>query len=257
MRDVKGRERGDGRGGLCFEVRSEALCITLSRMNSAPQPAPDPPAVLAALATSTVTRMLATTWWVLTGSMAALAYLSAITSDGVMAPLGGAVFLAGLTVVATVARNASAEAQRPGSVRRGSLLRAALLGVVVHGGLLSAVTLFSGSAFVAGLLVVAGGLLVAVTKPTTLVALGLDLENVQTVPQVPTLSTPQIIGELRATADEVRTTGDPARRTELAERRGELIAMLADRDPEALALLLDDSTVHPSRSDGPDGPVPA
>lgn len=226
-------------------------------MSNTAHPVPDGTQVLGILATSTVTRTLTTTWWVLTGGMAALAYLTSITSDGLVAPLGGAIFMAGLTVVAAVARNASAEARRPGSVQRGSLMRAALLGVVVHGGLLSSVTLFSGSSFLAGLLVVAGGLLVAVTKPVTLVALGVDPAPTRPVSSTATLATPQIIGELRATADEVRSTANPARRAELAERRGELIAILADRDPEALALLLDDSSVRPSGSDGPDGPVPA
>lgn len=223
-------------------------------------PAPGP-SLLTALARSRVTRVLTTAWWVGVGMMAALAYLTTMTSDGLVAPLGGAMFMAGLAVVAAVARNASAEAAQPGSVRRGSLLRAAGLGAIAHGGLLAAAVLFQGSAIITGLLVVAGAGLVAVTRPTTLVALGSPMPAEAPAADGERLSTPQIVSELQSTAVEVRTTADPQRRLELAERRGELLAVLAERDPESLMMLvedlgqLDEESVRPSRPEGPDGPA--
>lgn len=224
---------------------------------------------LASVAGSRMTRILVTAWWVIAGFMAAIAYLDSIASDGFLAPAGGAMFLAGACVVATVARNASAEAHRPGSVRRGSLLRAGGFGVVVHGGLLAGVSVFSQSALLAFLLIMVGAILVALTRPTTLSAMGIDEPAVDESARTPTtrgprrapapheMSVPQIVGELRASAAEVRRTTDPARMEALAIRRGDLLDALASRDPQTLAVLLDESSARNQASDGPDGPVPA
>lgn len=224
---------------------------------------------LASVAGSRTTRILATAWWAIAGFMAAIAYLDSFASDGLLAPAGGAMFLAGACVVATVARNASAEAHRPGSVRRGSLLRSGGFGVVVHGALLATVTVFSQSALLAFVLVMSGAILVALTRPTTLAAMGVDESAVEESLRAPAtrkprrapapaeMSVPQIVGELRASAEEVRVTTDPARMEALAIRRGDLLDALAERDPQTLAVLLDESSAHNQASDGPDGPVPA
>lgn len=232
-------------------------------MDDAAPTTPPGPRLLAGVASARLTRLVTTTWWVVVGSVAVLSYLATITSEGLAAPVGGAIFMAGLTVVAAVARNASAEAAKPGSVRRGSLLRAAAFGAVVHGGLLAAVA-FGEVSLVTGLLIVAGAALVALTRPTTLVALGVDPDAPAPASPAPEaaagpgrLSTPAIIAELRATAAEVRSAPDPQRLTALVERRGELISILADRDPEALDMLLDDSPAGRPSGDAPDGPQPA
>jgi len=219
---------------------------------------PDGPAtgsrVLATVAAAPSTRLLTRAWWVSVGAMSAVAYLTATSASGVAAPLGSSVFLAGLFMIAAVARNASAETRSPGVVRRGSVLRAGLFGVVIHGGLLASVTLASGVATLALLWVVLGGALVALTRPVTLVALAAEAPLPPRAPSPSELSTPQLVSALRASAAQVRSTSDPARKAALAEQRGQLIATLADRDPSALALLLDDSSEFPPPSDGPDGP---
>lgn len=209
------------------------------------------------MARARATSMLVAAWWVGAGLVAALAYLDATWAGGITAPLGGALFIAGLCVVMTVARNASAEARRPGSVRRGSLARAGAFGVVVHGGLLSTVTVFSESPEGVFMLVVGGAWFVAAMRPTTLVALGADIDRPEGPEPVAALSVPEMVGELQATAAQVRETADPVRKAELAERRGVLLEMLAERDPDALMVLMDESSVRPRASEGPDGPVPA
>jgi hypothetical protein len=235
-------------------------------MDDAPRTPSPGSQLLATLAAARLTRLATRVWWVGASLLAALAYLDAVSRSGVPAPLAGAVFLAGTCVVATVARNATAEAVRPGSVRPGSLARAAGLGAVVHGGLLAAVTVFAQSALTTIVFVLAGAVLVALTRPTTLVAMGVESGDVDEAevrdrtrrPCAPAeLSVPAIVGELRATADEVRATTDPVRKATLAQRRGELLDALAQRDPETLAALMHDSSVRPRVGEGPDGPVPA
>lgn len=227
-------------------------------MDDASQPPPTP-SLLATVAAARATHLLARGWWVGVGTLAAWAYLAAAMEAGVAASIGGALFLAGLCMVATVARNASAEAREPGSVRRGSIMRAAGFGVVAHGGLLGAVTVLSGSGFVSTVVVLLGGMLVASTRPTTLVALGADMP-VPPRPEAPKRrSVPQIVAELKASTARVRNETDPVRKADLAERRGVLLSELAERDPDALMLLLDDCGVHPSvheKRDGPEGPLP-
>ena len=227
-------------------------------MDDASQPPPTP-SLLATVAAARATHLLTRGWWVGVGTLAAWAYLAAAMEAGVAASIGGALFMAGLCMVATVARNASAEAREPGSVRRDSIMRAAGFGVVAHGGLLGAVTVLGGSGFVSTVVVLLGGMLVASTRPTTLVALGADMP-VPPRPEAPKRrSVPQIVGELQASTARVRNETDPVRKADLAERRGVLLSELAERDPDALMLLLDDSGVHPSiheKRDGPEGPLP-
>lgn len=183
--------------------------------------------------------------------------MTAISASGWAAPLGSAVFLAGLCMIATVARNGAAESRSPDTVRRGSVLRAGLFGVVLHGGLLASVTLASGMAALAVLWVVLGGALVALTRPVTLVALAADTPPAPPAQAPARLSTPDLISALRVSATQVRSTTDPARKAALAEQRGRLIATIVERDPSALALLLDDSAVPPPPGETPDGPQPA
>jgi hypothetical protein len=241
-----------------FDVRSSFGCARVMRMDAASEPPPTP-SLLAAVAAARVTQLLTQAWWLGVGALAVWAYLAAAIQAGVAAALGGALFMAGLCMVAAVARNASAEARRPGSVRRGSILRAGGFGMVAHGGLLGAVTVLLDSGFLSTVVVILGGMLVALTRPTTLVALGADTP----MPARPAVSrrrtVPQIVGELQASAGQVRGETDPVRKAELAERRGVLVAELAERDPEALMLLLDDPgaswSVH-DRRDGPEVPPP-
>lgn len=222
--------------------------------------------LLASVASSRLTHLATALWWVGASLVAALAYVDAVSRNGTAAPLAGALFLAGACVIAAVGRNASAEARKPGSVRRGSLARAAGLGVVVHGGLLAAVTVFGQSPLGTVFFILAGAVLVALTRPTTLVAMGVEPHEIDEAPprerprrpSAPSeMSVPQIVGELRSTADDVRTTTDPTRKAALAERRGDLLDSLAQRDPDTLATLVDDSSVRPRSAEGPDGPVPA
>lgn len=227
-------------------------------MDDASQPPPTP-SLLATVAAARVTHLLNRAWWLGVGALAVWAYLAAAMDSGVAALFGGALFMAGLCMVAAVARNASAEAREPGSVRRGSVLRAAGFGVVAHGGLLGAVTVLVGTGFLSTLAVLVGGLLVVFTRPTTLVALGADTPLPPRPSTPKRRSVPEIVGELRASAARVRDETDPVRKAELAERRGVMLAELAERDPEALMLLLDDPGVRPSahdRRDGPEGPIP-
>ncbi len=216
--------------------------------------------VLAALAGSRLTRPAVTAWWVFMGVVTALAYLGTVSQAGAMALVAGALFVAGLVVVAVVARNASAEARRPGTVRRGSIVRAAALGVVVHGGLVAAATIFEQSALPMTFVTMLGAWLVAMTRPTTLAAMGIEAPQPAADVGAPApavrpeaMSTPALVGALRASAAQVRATTDPTRKAELAAERGVMIEVLADRDPQALVLLLDESSVHPTLGDGPDG----
>ena len=222
-------------------------------MDDASQPPPTP-SLLATVAAARTTHLLTRGWWVGVGALAAWAYLAVAIEAGVAAPVGGALFMAGLCMVATVARNASAEAREPGSVRRGSIMRAAGFGVVAHGGLLGAVTVLGGSGFVSTLVVLFGGMLVASTRPTTLVALGADTPVPPRAETPKRRSVPQIVGELQASTARVRNETDPVRKADLAERRGVLLSELAERDPEALMLLLDDPGLRPSAHEGRDGP---
>jgi energy-converting hydrogenase Eha subunit C len=231
----------------------------------ADSPPPATPSLLATVAAARITELATRAWWLVVGGLAAWAYLDAAMVSGVAASLGGAIFMAGLCMVAAVARNASAEARVPGSVRRGSILRAAGFGGVAHGGLLGAVTVLVDSGFISTVAVILGALLVALTRPTTLVALGADTPLPPRVdtPRSRQRSVPELVGALRASAATVRDETDPIRKAELAERRGLLLAELAERDPEALMLLMDDAGVRPSvhehrdGREGPDGPVPA
>jgi len=234
-------------------------------MDDAPRTSSLGSQLMASVAASRLTHVATRVWWVGAGLVAALAYLDAVSRSGVAAPLAGALFMAGTCVVAAVARNATAEASMPGSVRPGSLARAAGLGALVHGGLLAAVTGFASSAVTSVLFVLAGAALVALTRPTTLVAMGVESQPADEArvrdrsgrPLAPAeLSVPAIVGELRATADEVRTTLDPVRKATLAQRRAELLDALAQRDPETLAALIDEPSVRPRAGEGPDDPVP-
>jgi hypothetical protein len=225
-------------------------------MDDAATPPSTASALLASVGRARATRVLTGTWWAVTGLLALVAYGATAAEAGLVAPLGGALFVAGTCVIAAVARNASAEAREPGSVRRGSVLRAAMFGVVVHGGLLAAVTVFASSPVATVLWVMVGGAAVALTRPTTMVALGATTPLPPRPPGPQQRSVPEIVAELRASAQQVRATTDPAAKAALAERRGELIEMLAQRDPDALALLLDDSAVRPKGGEGPDGPLP-
>lgn len=226
-------------------------------MDDAATPPSTASAVLASVGQARATRVLAGTWWVVTGLLALLAYGATAAEAGLVAPVGGALFVAGMCVVAVVARNASAEAREPGAVRRGSVLRAAMFGVILHGGLLAAVTVFASSPMAVVLWVTIGGTAVALTRPTTLLALGATTPLPARTAGPEQLSVPEIVAELRASAEQVRAATDPAAKAALAERRGELIEMLAERDPAALTLLLDDSSVRPNVGEGPDGPLPA
>jgi hypothetical protein len=236
-------------------------------MDAPETPPATPTAVLARVARAPATRAATAIWWVGTGGFAALAYLSAAAERGVGAPVGGTLFIVAMCMVAVVARNASAEAHLPGSVQRGSLLRAALFGVVLHGGLLAAVTILAGGAFVAAAWVTGGAALVALTRPSTLVALGAATAAAEASapdgrsqdpghPSAGVLSVPAIIAELRATAEQVRETSDPVRKALLAERRGELLESLAERDPQAFASLLDEPAPR-NAGESPDGPRPS
>ena len=222
-------------------------------------PPPPTPSLLATVAAARITHVLNRAWWLSVGALAVWAYLAAAMESGVAASFGGALFMAGLCMVAAVARNASAEAREPGSVRRGSVLRAAGFGVVVHGGLLGAVTVLVGTGVLSTLAVLVGGLLVVFTRPTTLVALGAETPLPPRSITPKRRSVPEIVGELQASAAQVRDETDPVRKAEMAERRGAMLAELAERDPEALMLLLDGPVVRPSahdRPDGPEGPLP-
>jgi len=212
---------------------------------------------VAGLAASRPARVVAAAWLLTVGPMAALAYLTTVGSVGATGPVGGAVFITGLCLVATVARNASAEAARPGSVRRGSLLRAAAFGVTVHGGLLAAVSTFSDSAVVVAVWVVLGGALVVATRPATLASLGADAPPA--APAVATqgperMRTNEILSELRSGAARVRAASDPVVTAELAERRGVLIDELLARNPDAVNLLFDQTPVRPTGIQRPQGP---
>lgn len=219
--------------------------------------------MLAVIAVAPMTRVAARLWWVGVSLVAALAYLDAVSTAGLAAPVGGAVFIAGMCAIAVVARNASAEAHRAGSVQRGSLMRAAGFGVLVHGGLLAAVGVLAPSALITTVAVVVGGVLVALTRPTTLAALGIELAAASPATgtgmtsgrPAHSLSTPELVAALRESALEVRQTTDPTRKAELAELRGSMIAVLAERSPEALRMLLDDTSVRPSL-DEPDSRRP-
>ena len=226
-------------------------------MNDAPRNPSAGSHLLATVARSRAASTVVVAWWVVVGLVAALAYVDAVFRGGMAALIGGTAFIAGMCVVMTVARNASAEARRPGSVRRGSLARAAAFGAVVHGGLLSTVTVFAQSSGGVLALVVAGAWFVAVMRPTTLTALGVDVDRPRGPEPGTQRSVPELVGELQTTASQVRATSDPVLKAALAERRGVLIEMRAERDAEALMMLIDESSVRPRASEGPDGPAPA
>lgn len=271
--------------------RAISVGIAHSRvMDDLPRPPSLAAQALTSVAGSPLARVVVIMWWIGTSLLAALAYLASMSSDGVLAPAGGAAFLAGACVVAAVARNASAQAHVPGSVRRGSVLRAGWFGVTVHGGLLSAVTVMSESPLATASFVTGGAVLVVLLRPVTLVALGIeqdaaapagDSDGDQPGSGVPAgrslpvgrvaraqrasgravapreLSIPQIVGELHATAQEVRTSTDPSRVEALAIRRGALLDELAARDPQTLSALVEAPSTPGRTSEGPDGPVPA
>lgn len=196
--------------------------------------------------------LLRVAWWATVLPASFLAYTAAIGTSGAAAPVGGAVFLAGLAVVATVARNGSAEAVVAGSVRPGSLPRAAGFGALVHGGLLAAAFVGGGmSALLAGW-VMLGGALVVLSRPATQAALGVA---VPADPRPGRMTTPEIVAALRLSAHEVRTTTDAERRALLAEQRGRLLEEVARRDPRLLHTLLAEG-LPPVPAEAPDDRPP-
>lgn len=228
--------------------------------------APVGPRLVSAVVGSPVSRLVTRLWWVIAAGLTAMAYLDLVAATGnVAAPVPGAVFVGALCVMLVVARNASAEANAAGSVASGSLLRAGAFGVLVHGGLVASSSVFAGGSGLALSIIVFGGAFVALTRPTTLVALGLTPDaDADVAPQdqaaVPRrtwrpqdMSTPELVGALRTSAAQVRTTSDPVRKAELAERRGALIAILAARDPAALELLLEEPPVGSEPAEDADG----
>ena len=179
--------------------------------------------------------LLRAAWWTTLLPTSFLAYAAAVGTSGAAAPVGGAVFLAGLAMVATVARNGSAEAVVAGSVRPGSLPRAAAFGVLLHGGLLAAAFVGGGMSTLLAGWVLLGGAFVVLSRPATQAALGVAVSG---DPHPHRMTTPEIVAALRLSAHEVRTTADPDRRAVLAAQRGELLEEVARRDPQLLHTLL-------------------
>jgi hypothetical protein len=199
-----------------------------------------PTAAWAAPLTLRPTRAVLRLWWLTVTTAAIVGYVGAIQASGMLAPAGGSVVVAGLVVVVTVARNASAEAVAPGSVRPGSLLRAAGFGLVGHGGLLVAASVPDGFAGPVAAWVLGGAVLVGLSRPATLAALGATAA-VEARPE--SMTTPEIVAELRVTAPIVRAATDPLVRAGLMARRGRLIEEIDARDPRVLRVLLEEEYV--------------
>jgi hypothetical protein len=211
---------------------------------------PPPPRWLQALARVRHLGALRRVWWVTTALAAVAGYAtSARTADAFFLSLVGAIFLVVVAAMGVVARNASAEAVQPGSVRRGSVLRATGFGLLLHGALLSLGWASGGALLAAVAWILLGGLVVALSRPTSTVALGVSSGPAPAPPLQ--RSTPELVAELRSTTDEVRSTTDPWRKAELAEQRGLLIDELQARDPLLLRALLDEFVppAHPGDLD--------
>jgi hypothetical protein len=214
---------------------------------------PAAPAWLARLTTSRQLRLVRAAWWWTVVPASAAGFLGALSAGHLWGALGGAVFLAVMVLMGVVARNASAEAADPGSVRRGSLLRGLGFALLVFGAVLS-LGWTSGGALLAALAwVLLGAVAVALGRPTTMVGLGIRAGEAPAAPvPSPRASTAQLVAALRATTDEVRSTRDPYRMAELSVERGLLIDELQARDPALLTALLDEF-VPPSRPADDDG----
>jgi hypothetical protein len=213
-------------------------------------PMPPPPRWLASLARVRHLGVLRRVWWLTTILAAVAGYATAArTADAFFLSLVGGIFLVVMAAMGVVARNASAEAVQPGSVRRGSVLRAVGFGLLLHGALLSLGWAAGGALLAAVAWILLGGLAVALSRPTSTVALGVSWEPADAPPLQ--RSTPDLVAELRATTDEVRATTDPWRKAELAEQRGVLIDELQARDAQLLRALLDEFVppAHPGDLD--------
>lgn len=217
---------------------------------------PAAPAWLARMVTSRQLGLVRTAWWWTVVPASAAGYVTTLSAGHLWGALGGAVFLAVMVLMGVVARNASAEAMGPGSVRRGSLLRGLAFALLVFGAVLS-LGWTSGGALLAALTwVLLGAVAVALGRPATMVALGIHAGHAPTSAPSPRLATAQLVAALRATTDEVRTTRDPYRMADLAVERGLLIDELQSRDPALLTALLDEF-VPPSGRRDEDGLAPA
>jgi hypothetical protein len=207
-------------------------------MDAAPSSMPPPPVWLAGLARARHLPLVRRGWW-LSASLGAVAGYGAAAAAGALpATLIGGSLLVVMALMGVVARNASAEAALPGSVRRGSLVRAAGFGLLLHGALLSLGWASGGVLLGAVAWYVLGACVVALSRPASVVALGVTVDP---APPPPTSrSTPELVAALRASTHEVRTTGDPVRLAELAEQRGTLIDELQARDPQLMRALLDE-----------------
>jgi hypothetical protein len=211
---------------------------------------PPPPRWLASLARVRHLGALRRVWWVTTVLAAVAGYgASARTADAFFLSFVGGVFLVVVAAMGVVARNASAEAVQHGSVRRGSVLRAIGFGLLLHGALLSLGWASGGALLAAVAWILLGGLVVALSRPTSMIALGVSPQPAAPPPLQ--RSTPDLVAELRSTTDEVRSTTDPWRKAELADQRGLLIDELQTRDPQLLRALLDEFVppAHPGDLD--------
>jgi hypothetical protein len=220
-------------------------------MSSSASAVPAPPAWLARLATAPSLGLVARAWWWTAVPASIAGYLSVLAAGHLWGTVGAAALAIAMLLMALVARNASAEAARPGSVRRGSLLRGAGFGLLALGAMLSLGWTSGGALLAAFVWVLLGAGAVALRRPTTRVALGLT--EVPPPVHVPSrqASTPEIVAALRASATEVRHTRDPWRMAELAEQRGGLLDELQARDPQLLRALLDE--LVPPALPGDDG----
>jgi hypothetical protein len=216
----------------------------------AAEPMPPPPRWLGSLTRIPHLGLLRRAWWATTIVCAVAGYATtARTADAFFLSLVGGIFLVVMATMGVVARNASAEAVQPGSVRRGSVLRAIGFGLLLHGALLSLGWASGGVLLAAVAWIVLGGLSVALSRPTSTIALGVSWEPAAAPPLQ--RSTPELVAELRSTTGEVRSTTDPWRKAELAEQRGVLIDELQARDPQLLRALLDEFVppAHPGDLD--------
>jgi hypothetical protein len=218
-------------------------------MDDAPPSMPQPPRWLAALVRARHLHLILRGWWVSAVLGAVAGYGAAASAGGLLVALVGGSLLVVVAVVGVLARNASAEAVQPGSVRRGSLLRAAGFGLLLHGALLS-LGWASGGALLAALSwFVLGALVVGLSRPTSVLALGVTVEPAVAPPTSRSRSTAELVAALRASTHEVRTTVDPWRKAELAEQRGTLIDELQARDPQLLRALMDEFVPPAPQSD--------
>lgn len=220
-------------------------------MNVPPAPAPVPAVapVWGQVLQQRWVRAVGRTWWWTLTPVAVLGYGAVAGQAGIVAPVGGLLFIAGMLVVATVARNGSAEAMRPGSVRPWSLLRAAWFGTLLHGGLLTAAAVGGGLAAPLVVWTLLGGALAVLTRPTTLAAFGIGDTPAEPAPG--RMTTPEIVAELQASLPLLRSTTDAAAWTALVARRGLLVEQIEARDPMLLRVLLErhDVAVEPTEGE--------